>query len=265
MDAEGVVMRALVLAAGHGTRLGELTRELPKPMLPIGERPLLEHILRRLASAGITEIAVNLHHGAEHIRGHFGGGERWGVRLHYAVETELLGTAGALRNLHGYFAGADVVLVHYGDIFTDEPLADLVAQHLATNADATLLLHRRLTSNSIAVMDATRRLTGFWERPPQDPPGVSGERWVFSGICALDPRVIDAIPATVPSDLPRDVFAPGVGSLALYGFPLRGYRAAIDSPARLEEARAALREGRCQDSLQGSPLVSLEPPTLGGP
>ena len=98
-------MKAMVLAAGFGTRLGELTREIPKPMLPIEGRPMLEYVIEQLRRHGFDDLVVNLHYRPEMIRSHFGDGRRWGVRLTWSYEETLLGTAGGLKNVASFFDG----------------------------------------------------------------------------------------------------------------------------------------------------------------
>src|SRR6202158_733957 len=93
------VRRAVLLAAGHGTRLQPLTRDRPKPMLPVAGRPLIEHTVVQLAKYGVREIVINLHHCADVVRDHFGDGTQYGVRIEYSLETELFGTAGAVKRM----------------------------------------------------------------------------------------------------------------------------------------------------------------------
>ena len=112
-------MKAMVLCAGYGTRLGDLTKETPKPMLPLLGRPLLSYILAHLRDQGFTEIAVNLHFRPEAVRDYFGDGSRLGVRLTYFSEPELLGTAGGLKNAACFFDHKPF-FVHYGDILTNQ-------------------------------------------------------------------------------------------------------------------------------------------------
>src|SRR4051794_39082110 len=95
-------MKALILAAGKGTRIGHLTQNCPKPMLPVGERPLLAHLVAWLRDHSITEIAINLHHAPEVITHYFGNGSDHGVALTYSYEVELLGTAGAAKQLESF-------------------------------------------------------------------------------------------------------------------------------------------------------------------
>ncbi len=121
-------MRAMVLCAGYGTRLGHLVDEVPKPMLPLGQRPMLEYILRHLARQGFDEIAVNLHFRPEVIRDHFGDGSRLGIRLVYSHEPELLGTAGGLKKMAALFTG-EPFLVQYGDVVTNQDFNALLGFH----------------------------------------------------------------------------------------------------------------------------------------
>ncbi|MHB9023832.1 MAG: nucleotidyltransferase family protein [Armatimonadota bacterium] len=241
----------MLLSAGYGTRLGGLTENMPKPMLSLHGRPLIDYLLSHLAAQGIHEIAVNLHFMPEVITEYLGNGSRWDVALTYAYEPELLGTAGAVRRLEDYFReGGETFLVHYGDILTDQDFGALLRFHRERRALATILVHQRANSNSIAILDETGRVTGFLERPSDEERRGITSPWVHSGICLCEPDVLDLIPETIPCDFPRDVFPRLLSTGRLYAFPLSGYRCAIDSPARLEEARAALAEGRCRISLR---------------
>lgn len=240
------MMKAMVLAAGFGTRLGDLTREIPKGMLDVGGRPLLERVVRNLARNGIRDIAMNLHFQPEVIREHFGDGSSCGVSLTWSDEPELLGTAGGVRRMRDFLRGADAFLVHYGDIVTDQDFQAMLTFHQERQALVTLLLHERARSNSIVNLDEDSRVTAFLERPSEAERRAAQAGWVNSGVCICAPELLDAIPDKTPCDLPRDVFSALVPSGRLYGFPLTGYRCAVDSPQRLEEARAAIAEGRCQ-------------------
>ncbi len=238
-------MKALVLCAGKGTRLGDLTRDVPKPMLPVGGEPLLAHTLRHLAAHGITDVAVNLHTHADQFTTHFGDGAAHGVRIRWSYETEMLGTAGALRPL-GRWIGDDAVLVVYGDLLFDEDLAPLLRAHAERDAFATLLVHQRAASNSIVDVDVDGRITAFVERPTEDQRRAPSHPWVNSGVQVVGPAARARIPVSGPADLPRDVYVPAAGREAMYAVPRTGYRCAVDSPARYTEARSAFAEGRCR-------------------
>jgi mannose-1-phosphate guanylyltransferase/phosphomannomutase len=227
----------MVLAAGAGSRMGGLTRDLPKPMLEVAGAPILGHILRNLARHGFTQVVLNLHHCGEAIAAHCGDGSRYGVRLAYLREDRLLGTAGAVKNAQAHLAGAEPFLVHYGDVLTAQDLGALLAAHRQSGARATLLLHRRAGSNSMVAMDGGRRITGLLERPTAAQRAGVDAPWVNSGVYLLDPAVLDAIPPGAPCDFPRDVFPGLIAGGRVFGHPLTGYRCAVDSPERLEQAR----------------------------
>src|ERR1700733_14542019 len=164
MDSN-TAMRAMVLCAGYGTRLGDLTREIPKPMLPLGERPLLAYLLAHLRAHGFAEIAINLHFLPEAIRGYFGNGAKMNLALTYAQEDQLLGTAGGVKNMENFLRASDPFLVQYGDVVTDQDFTAMLRFHQERGALATLLLHQRAKSNSVVSLDAEGRIIGFLERP----------------------------------------------------------------------------------------------------
>lgn len=237
-------MKAMVLCAGYGTRLGNLTREIPKAMLSIEGKPILSYILQHLRNHGCTEVAINLHFKPELIQDYFGDGSKWGLRIHYSYEEKLLGTAGALRNFQRFFENESRFLIQYGDIITDQNLTEMFEFHRENNAAATLLLHQRHNSNSAVTLDEKSRIIGFLERPSDEARRTVQSPWVNSGLAVLTPEVLQLIRA--PSDLPRDIYPLLIPSGSLYGFRLTGYRCAIDGPERLERARADFAAGQCQ-------------------
>jgi mannose-1-phosphate guanylyltransferase/phosphomannomutase len=239
-------MKAMVLCAGYGTRLGTLTKEVPKPMLSLLDAPLLAYLLSHLKSQGFCDIVVNLHFRPEVIRDWFGDGLRWQIRLTYSYEETLLGTAGGVKKMESFFQREEAFLVQYGDVLTDQDFTALLRLHREHNALATLLVHRRARSNSVVALDSSGRIVGFLERPSdEDRRGVDSP-WVNSGVCMCSPEIFNYIPANQACDLPRDIFSRLVATGRLYGFPLSGYRCAIDSSVRLEEARMALAQGHCR-------------------
>lgn len=247
----GIGMRAMVLSAGYGTHLGDLTREMPKPMLRLQERPMLEYTICHLVRHGFDEIAVNLHFMSDTIRGYFGDGSRFGVELIYSYEPELLGTAGGVKKMADFLGDGEAFLVQYGDVLTDQDFTAMLHFHRGRKALATLLLHQRACSNSVVSLDEKGRIVGFLERPTEEARRGVQSPWVNSGICICDPQLLAEIPADVACDLPRDIFPRLTDSGRLYGFPLSGYRSAVDSSGRLAEARAAIADGRCQIQLCG--------------
>ncbi|MEO8504840.1 MAG: NDP-sugar synthase [Acidobacteriota bacterium] len=198
-------LRALVLAAGRGDRLRPLTDFTPKPLLPVAGEPIAGATLRRLAAAGCEAAALNLHHLGEQIRAHFGA-EYAGVPLTYSSEPELLGTLGALYPLRGFLAEADVILLLNGDSLCRWPLEQLVRRHRQRGADATLLLHSRISVASFGGgvgVDRRDRITSFRRATAE------GEvrRGVFAGAHALSPRLLERIPEG-PSDIISALYEP---------------------------------------------------------
>jgi mannose-1-phosphate guanylyltransferase len=234
-------MKALVLCGGLGTRLGALCRERPKPLLEVGQLALVEHTLLRLASAGLHDVFVNLHFGAEQLRARLGDGARYGVRLDYLMEPSLLGTAGTPRALAAR-VDASGLLVHYGDVLSEHPLGELVRRHAASGALARIVIHERVGSNSRVALAAGDRVERFVERPSGAVSDANPSPWAFSGICVLSRACLKELPEAAV-DLPRDVF-PGLAEAGeLFAERHVGYRCAVDSPARLESARDAWKTG----------------------
>jgi mannose-1-phosphate guanylyltransferase len=134
-------MKAMVMAAGLGTRLRPLTYEVPKPLVPVANRPIMEHILGLLPRHGFSEVIANLHWFPDTIRNRFGDGSRLGLELTYSYEDELMGTAGGVRNVSQFF-GSQPFLVMAADALTDIDLTALVAAHHENGGIATLAVKR---------------------------------------------------------------------------------------------------------------------------
>jgi NDP-sugar pyrophosphorylase family protein len=236
-------MKAMVLCAGMGSRLGDLTRKTPKPLLTIGSRSILEHILSNLRQHGFTDVAINLHFEADQIRTALGDGGALGLRISFSFENQLLGTAGATKNMQGFFSGEKTCLIHYGDVLTNEDFSAMREFHEQKQALATVLVHERVRSNSAMTLDKDQRIIEFWERPDAKFWKTTRSTWVNSGILLVSTEVLDWIPENTFWDWPRDVFPELVSSGRMYAYPLRGYRTAVDSPERLEQARRDVAAG----------------------
>jgi len=233
-------MKAMVLCAGMGTRLGDLTAAVPKPMLDVDGRPILAYILANLAHHGFREVVINLHFQPRAIPDAFGDGSALGLAITYLHEPELLGTAGGARNAAPLLRGPDPFLVHYGDVLTNEDLGGMVAFHREKSATLTLLLHERARSNSIVRLGPGQRVEQLLERPDEAARAKVASPWVNSGVYLMEAGVLDRIPGDAPADFPRQVFPALIAEGGVFGFPLQGYRCAIDSPERLAQARAAI-------------------------
>jgi mannose-1-phosphate guanylyltransferase len=184
-------MRAMVLAAGLGTRLRPITYGMPKPMVPVLNRPVMEHIVLLLARHGFTEAIANVHWFPALIEGHFGDGSRFGLDLSYSREEKLLGTSGGVRNAAGFLG--ETFLVISGDALTDIDLAAMRAFHDSHDGIATLAT-RRVTDTSqfgVAITDVDGRIQGFQEKPD---PAEALSDLANCGIYMFDSRVFDYFP-----------------------------------------------------------------------
>lgn len=234
-------MKAVLLCAGFGTRLGSLTKNRPKPMLPIGGSPLLVHIINHLKAYGIKELAINLHYQPEQIQSVIGDGHQLGVSVSYSHETVPLGTAGALLPMADWLVNEEAFLVYYGDIFTNQNLAALIERHFQKNSYATLLLHQRHNSNSFVKRDNRGRITCFVERPSEKERKNLGideqpEVWVNSGIQILSRKALRDIVKDRLYDLPKDLYANRYSQESIFSIALTGFRIAVDSPQRYAQA-----------------------------
>src|SRR5438132_2057758 len=191
-------MKAMVLAAGLGTRLKPLTFEIPKPMVPVLDRPVMAHILGLLERQGFDEVIANLHYFPDSIRGYFGD------EIEYRYEEELLGTAGGVRNVADFF-GDDLVVIVSGDALTDVDLNALVERHRATGGIATLTVKQVPDTREYGVVihDADGRIQGFQEKP--DPAEALSDLG-NCGIYCFSPEIFDYFPERPFVDWAQDVF-----------------------------------------------------------
>lgn len=223
-------MKAVILSAGKGTRLYPLTETVPKPMLPVRGKPVLEHNLMLLAQHGVKDVCVNLHHQPEVIRKHFGSGEKWGVRIHYAFEPELLGTAGGVKNFEATL-GHEAFFVIYGDNFTDYDLSAIARFHEEKGGLATIAVFEKedVSQSGVVWLDKNGRVLDFIEKPKA---GSVDSKLVNAGIYVLDPKVFSWIPAGQFSDFGKDVFPALLkAGQPLFGIPMKGILEAIDTVA----------------------------------
>jgi len=262
-------MKAMVLAAGLGTRLRPLTHEIPKPLVPVVNRPIMEHILELLANRGLNEIVANLHWYADTIRNRFGDGSDLGVEITYSYEEELLGTAGGVRNVRDFF-GDEPFVVMAADALTDIDLDALLRTHRDNGWIATLAVKpvKDTTEYGVIVTADDGSIKGFQEKP-ESADALSDLANCM--IYVLEPEIFDHFPDKQEVDFALDVFpalleagAPfgvhpiddywnDVGSLPEY---LQGNLDVLTGAIRLEPA------GEIVDSLGGG--VEVEGPVLLG-
>ncbi len=233
-------MKAMILAAGLGTRLRPLTDRVPKCMVPLDGKPLLEHTIARLPDYGVSDLVINLCYMPEAVIDHFGDGHKWGVRITYSLEAEALGTAGGVKKVAEYFG--EPFLVWYGDNLSTCDVNRLYEQHRIKGAAATVAVHFRedVTQSGIVELDSEDRITRLVEKPRPD---EVFSHWVNAGIYVLDPRVLEHIPDSAAPDFARDVFP----AMLKEGERLYGYRLSaaerlwwIDRPEDLDRVRSEM-------------------------
>jgi len=204
---QGSRLRALVLAAGLGTRLRPLTDVAPKPLLPVTGLPILGHTLQQLAAVGCEAAAVNLHHRGDQIRQRFGDSFA-GMQLLYSEEPELLGTLGAIHPLKEFLAGAEMVLLINGDSLCRWPLKKLIRRYQSNGAYATLLLTAQALPADFGGgvgIDRAGRILSF--RPNDPERGEVIRRYVFAGAHVISPRLLEWV-GPGKSDIVRDLYIP---------------------------------------------------------
>ena len=210
-------MKAIILVGGEGLRLRPLTCNLPKPMVPIVNRPFLEHMVEHLKRHHIDQIILAICYLPDRIQSHFGDGSSFGVKLSYAVEQTPLGTGGAVKNSERFLN--DTFLVFNGDIFSDLDLTEMIKFHRAHKAKATIALTPvdDPTAYGVVELDSQNRVKGFIEKPSWD---KVTSNLINAGIYVMEPEILELIPAGVHSMLERGLFP----DLVKRGIPFYGYR-----------------------------------------
>jgi mannose-1-phosphate guanylyltransferase len=201
-------VQAVILVGGFGTRLRPLTRNVPKQMLPVVDRPMIEHVVAHLAAHGVTRVVLSLGFRPEAFFDAYPDGICAGLPLHYAVEPEPLDTAGAVRFAAleaGIGADDDTFLVMNGDVLTDLDIGAMVSSHRSTGAEATLALTEVDDPSRYGLVptDVDGRVLGFLEKPAA---ASAPTRWINAGTYLLQPSILDRIPAGRPVSVEREVF-----------------------------------------------------------
>jgi NDP-sugar pyrophosphorylase family protein len=199
-------MRALILSAGYGTRLWPLTEDRTKPAIPILGKPLVGYVAEYLARYGCDEIVVNLHHRPESVRQALGDGNRFGVKLHYVEEPQILGTSGAIDNARALLDGDTFVVIN-GKIITDIDLNAALETHRRSEAIATLVLLPNVAREKFSIVEAADGfLKGFGGMPARAEFSDNNPPLMFTGIQILEPEIFDYIPRGVFSHSTVDVY-----------------------------------------------------------
>ncbi|MDO8715487.1 MAG: nucleotidyltransferase family protein [Dehalococcoidales bacterium] len=237
-------MKAMVLAAGKGTRIGHLDPATPKVLLPVGGIPMICHTLTWLKGHGISQAAINLHHLGTRVTDCVGDGSRFGIAVSYSHEETLLGTAGGVKKMSPFFD--DTFVVVYGDMLTDFDLTAMIRFHKAKKAIATLALFEVSDPSSFGIVEieADGRVIRFVEKPP---PGTATGRLANGAVYVLEKSVLTYIPENSFCDFGHDIFPSLLAAnLPVYGYPLTesDYLIDIGTPGKYHQANEDMKAGR---------------------
>lgn len=245
-------MKAVVLAGGFSTRLRPITNHIPKPLVPVVNKPIIEHVVERIVEAGITEVVFTLHYMSQEIVNHFGDGRKHGISPIYMVEESPLGTAGSVKNVE-HLLDEDFVVVS-GDVLFDFDLRAAIRTHMERGHRATIVLSEveNVEHFGVAELNSDGRVVGFVEKP--DPSKVKS-RLVNAGIYVLNRSVLGLVEKGVPTDFSRDVFPKLVASGELYGFRPKGFWYDIGTFSGLLRAQHEVLAGRTRIRVAGKQVA----------
>ncbi len=233
-------MKAILLGGGQGTRLREISGNLPKPMMPLLGIPLLEHTVRHLKSCGFSDLCITLCYAPEVIRRHFGSGSRFGVRIEYRQEKTPLGTAGAVRNCRDFINGSDV-LVMSGDCACDFALDRLMENH-AGGVTIALTTHGEPLPYGLVLTDRKGHITEFLEKPEWN--RVVTDQ-ISTGIYVLSPDIVDRIPTEGACDFGKDLFPQLLREgVPMHGVVMDGYWCDIGTPRAYYQCNLDALDGK---------------------
>jgi NDP-sugar pyrophosphorylase family protein len=236
--------RALVLAAGLGSRLRSISGGLPKPLVSFGGQPILAHNLRWLAQAGVAEVWINLHYGADVVRETIGDGSAFGLDIHYVYEPDLLGTAGALANISDAFEAR--MMVVYGDNVVRFDLDAFEREHQAAGAEISIALFDQSRHLHTGIAGGRVELAGGG-RVNQFVEGAATAGLVNAGVYVVEPSVLDLIPTGKLVDFGRDVFPTMLSAgRVIHGRVIdeAGFCLGLDTPESYAVGEGLLRDGR---------------------
>ena len=234
-------MKAMILAAGLGTRLRPLTDHLPKPLLSLEGRPLIEYTLRLLRKYALTEVVINLHYQGDKIKQTLGDGSRWGMKIRYSEESQILGTGGGIKKM-ARFLSEEPFLVINSDILVEIRLDRLIEFHQRQKAGATLVLREdpEVDRWGAVGIDSHHRIRQFLGKP--DWKGEALAKRMFAGIHVMDPRVLTYIPDQGFSNIIDAYVEMLQKGEPLLGHAFQDYWTDIGTPERYRNAQEDLKE-----------------------
>lgn len=229
-------MKAVILAGGKGTRLAPYTRIFPKPLMPIGDMPILEILLRQLKSTGIKDVVLTVGHLSNLLRTFFEDGNQWGLNISYSHEQSPLGTAGPLSLIQGLDS---TFLVTNGDVLTTLDFGHLLNYHRSQGGIATIAIHRRQVKIDLGVvqMQGDGHIDGYIEKPTYN-------YTVSMGIYVFEPRVMDYIPYNQYLDFPDLVLKMIAAGEKVSGYEFDGYWMDLGRPDDYAQAAEDFAQNR---------------------
>jgi len=237
---------AILLVGGMGTRLHPLTLKTPKPMLQVAGVPFTEHQIRKAADAGITEIVLATSYKSELFEPYFGDGERFGIKIKYAVEKSALGTGGGIRNAANLLADCDQVVIFNGDVLSGHDLAAQLAFHKKNQADITLYLTQVEDARAYGCVELleNKQIKSFLEKMEKPISNL-----INAGCYIFNRQIIDQIPQNKVVSVERDTFPNLLANNAkVFGYLDNSYWLDIGTPAALVKASADLITGAITSS-----------------
>ena len=247
-------MKAMVMAAGLGTRLRPLTDLIPKPMVPIANRPVLHHLLNLLASHDVREVGINIHVLPELITGYFGDGSALGLRIRWSEEKELMGTAGGTKRLQDFW-GRETILVTSGDGLHDVDVTALLGHHRRTGALATLAVKPvdDPSAYGVVILDRDTRIRGFQEKPRRD---EARSDLANCGVYVIEPELLDRVPADTFYDFGEDVWPALVAAgEPVYAFTTMAYWNDVGGLDELRNSILDAVSGRVRLQIPGEEIL----------
>lgn len=233
---------ALILAGGKGTRLAEVRNDIPKPMMPVLGKPILDYQITMLAEHGFTDVWLIVNHLYHHIQDYFGDGEAHNIRIHYYVEPKPLGTVGGVKALEEHLK--EPFLVLYGDVMINMDLDRLIAFHQKKDASATLVVHPNDHPYDSDLLDVDKedRVCAFYAKP--HPEGLRYRNLVNAAAYVFNPEVLEHLKPGVKADFGKDIFPDLHHKLPVYAYNTPEYLKDMGTPDRLGKVEKAIASGK---------------------
>ncbi|MGI6711569.1 MAG: sugar phosphate nucleotidyltransferase [Bacillota bacterium] len=246
-------MKAVIMAGGEGSRLRPLTCDRPKPMVPVMDKPIMEHIIQLLYRHNLHNIGVTLMYLPEEIKDYFGDGSEFGVKLEYFIEETPLGTAGSVKNGEKFLD--ESFLVISGDALTDFDLTNVIRYHQDKKAAVTIVLTRVANplEYGVVITDTDGRIRQFLEKPSW---GEVFSDTVNTGIYVIEPEILNLIPKETPFDFSKDLFPMLLKEgYPMYGCVMPGYWCDIGNLTQYQQAHLDILCGNASISIPGTKLT----------